>query len=151
MKPVTIEVITYAPTVFYHCQHCELTFQEMGIGERLRRAEAAEALPDDLAREYQVLSDWVHDLLTRFGTRLRIKVVDAASIEGFAKSLRHRVGRYPAVIIDGRRTIVNGDFTSLEREIEQRVATAASGREREPSADAHFAPIPRKEVQSRHR
>ena len=138
MKPVTIEVITYAPTVFYHCQHCELTFQEMGIGERLRRA-------------YQVLSDWVHDLLTRFGTRLRIKVVDAASIEGFARSLRHRVGRYPAVIIDGQKTIVNGDFTSLEREIEQRVATAPSGQEREPSADAHFAPIPRKEAQSSHR
>ena len=68
MKPVTIEVITYAPTVFYHCQHCELTFQEMGIGEKLRREEAAAALPDDLARDFQALSDWVHRLLERFGT-----------------------------------------------------------------------------------
>ncbi|MGH2488650.1 MAG: hypothetical protein ACRDFR_03405, partial [Candidatus Limnocylindria bacterium] len=53
-KPVTVQVITYAPTVFYHCQHCELTFQEMGLGERLRRQEAAESLPDDLAQEFQV-------------------------------------------------------------------------------------------------
>jgi hypothetical protein len=44
MKPLTVEVITYAPTAFYHCQHCEVAFQEMGIGERLRRADAATAL-----------------------------------------------------------------------------------------------------------
>jgi len=127
MKPVTIEVITYAPTVFYHCQHCELTFQEMGIGEKLRREEAAAALPDDLARDFQALSDLVHRLLERFGTGLIVKVVDAASIEGFAKSVRHRVGRYPAVIIDGRPTTVHGDFDGLEQEIERRLATAASG------------------------
>ena len=51
MKPVSVEVITYAPTVFTHCQHCELVFGEVGIGERLRREEAAEALPDDLSRD----------------------------------------------------------------------------------------------------
>ena len=65
MKPVSVEVITYAPTVFTHCQHCELAFGEVGIGERLRRQEAAEALPDDLARDFQALSDWVHALLER--------------------------------------------------------------------------------------
>jgi hypothetical protein len=69
MKPVSVQIITYAPTVFYHCQHCELTFQEMGIGERLRRREAAEALPEHLAREFQAVSDRVHGLLERHGGR----------------------------------------------------------------------------------
>src|SRR5438093_5894920 len=125
MKPVTIEVITYAPTVFYHCQHCELTFQEMGIGEKLRREEAAAALPDDLARDFQALSDWVHRLLERFGTGLIVKVVDAASIEGFAKSVRHRVGRYPAVIIDGRPADAGTDFHALQPLIERRLTATA--------------------------
>jgi hypothetical protein len=129
MKPVTVQVITYAPTVFYHCQHCELTFQEMGIGEKLRRAEAAEALPDDLARDYQVLSDWVHGLLERHGRGLRVRVIDAASIEGFIASLRHRVSRYPAVIVDGRDKRIGSDFAALDPLIDRalggdRAATA---------------------------
>jgi hypothetical protein len=124
MKPVSIQVITYAPTVFYHCQHCELTFQEMGIGERLRRREAADALPDDLTREFQVVSDWVHGLLLKHGGRVRVDVLDAASIRGFLASLRHRVGRYPAVIVDGGDKRIGLDFAALDPLIDRKVAAA---------------------------
>jgi len=126
MKPLTVEVITYAPTVFSHCQHCEVAFQEMGIGERLRREEAAAALPDDLARDFQAWSDWIHRLLERHGPRVRVKVVDAASIEGFVRSLRHRVGRYPAVIVDGNEKRSGADFEALDRVIEARLASDGS-------------------------
>jgi hypothetical protein len=126
MKPLAVEVITYAPTVFYHCQHCEVAFQEMGIGERLRREEAAAALPDDLARDFQAWSDWIHRLLERHGPRVRVKVVDAASIEGIVESIRHRVGRYPAVIIDGTDKRSGSDFAALDRIIETRLASAGS-------------------------
>ena len=124
MKPLTVEVITYAPTVFSHCQHCEVAFQEMGIGERLRRAEAAQALPDDLARDFQAWSDWIHRLLERYGSRVRVKVVDAASIEGVIESVRHRVGRYPAVIVDGSEKRSGSDFEALDRVIDARLALA---------------------------
>jgi hypothetical protein len=126
MKPLTVEVITYAPTVFSHCQHCEVAFQEMGIGERLRRVEAAAALPEDLAREFQAWSDWIHRLLERYGSRVRIKVVDAASIEGVVESVRHRVGRYPAVILDGREKRFGADFEALDRAISARLAAQVS-------------------------
>jgi hypothetical protein len=126
MEPLNVQVITYAPTVFSHCQHCELTFQEMGIGERLRRQEAAEALPADLIREYQALSDWVHQLLRRHGHRVRVDVADAASIEGILKSLRYGVRRYPAVIVGGRDKQVGTDFDSLDPVIERHLAAAAS-------------------------
>lgn len=122
MKPVTVDVITYTPTAFYHCQHCEVTFKEVGFGERMRRKEAAEALPDDLAREYQALSDWVHGLLERHGPRLRIRVIDAASVEGFIASVRHRVGRYPAVIIDGHKQRAGAAFGDLDPFLDARLA-----------------------------
>ena len=122
MKPVAIEVITYAPTAFYHCQHCELAFGEVGLGERVRREAVASALPDDLAEDFQALSDWVHGLLATFGSQIRVCIVDAASIEGFVKSVRHRIGRYPAVIIDGRAVGTRGDYRSLEPMIERRLA-----------------------------
>jgi hypothetical protein len=124
MEPLSVQVITYAPTVFSHCQHCELAFQEMGIGERLRRQEAAEALPDELIRDYQALSDWVHELLQKHGPRVRVTVVDAASIEGVLRSLRYGVRRYPAVIVDGREKRIGTDFDSLDPLIERHLATA---------------------------
>lgn len=124
MKPVSVEVITYAPTVFTHCQHCELAFGEVGIGERLRRQEAAEALPDDLARDFQGLSDWIHSLLERHGGRVRVRVVDAASVEGFLRSVRHRVGRYPAVIVDTDEKRIGSDFAALDPVIDRKVAAA---------------------------
>ena len=132
MKPVSVQVITYAPTVFYHCQHCELAFKEMGIGERLRRRDAAEALPEDLSREYQVVSDWVHGLLERHGRRVRVDVLDAASIRGFVTSLRHRVSRYPAVIVDGHDKKIGLDFAALDPLIDRKVAAAL-----EPGVTAH--------------
>jgi hypothetical protein len=126
MKPVSVEVITYAPTVFTHCQHCELAFGEVGIGERLRRQEAAEALPDDLARDFQALSDWVHALLERHGGAVRVKVVDAASVAGFLSSLRHRAGRYPAVIVDRDEKLIGRDFGELDPLIDRKVAEAVA-------------------------
>jgi hypothetical protein len=122
MNTLTVEVITYTPTIFSHCQHCEVAFQEMGIGERLRRAEAAAALPDDLARDFQAWSDWIHRVLERHGHRVRVRVVDAASIEGIVESVRHRVGRYPTVIVDGTEKRRGSDFEALDRLIEARLS-----------------------------
>lgn len=116
--PITVEVITYAPTVFRHCQHCEVAWQGMGLGEAIRRAEGADSLPDDLAEEYAQLSDWVHGLLKRYGSRLRIRVVDAASVEGVVRSIRHGVRRYPAVIVGGRDKRIGTDFAALDPIIE---------------------------------
>ena len=102
MQPLSVQVITYAPTVFRHCQHCEVAFEGLGLGERMHRAEAADALPDDLLTDFSRVSDWVHRLLDRHGPQVAVTVIDAASIEGFWKSLRHRARRYPAVVVDGR-------------------------------------------------
>ena len=123
MRPVKVQLIAYAPTAFFHCQHCELTFQEMGIGERIRREEAAQALPDDLRRQYGEISAWLHDLVERFGDRLTVRLVDVASIEGFFKSLRYRARRYPAVVVQGPHTYVGTDLDEARKVIE-RYATA---------------------------
>jgi hypothetical protein len=123
MKPVRVTVLTYAPTVFRHCQHCEVAFEGMGIGERMHRAEARDALPADLALEFQRVSDWVHALIERHGSRLGIDVVDAASIEGFWLSLRHWVRGYPAVIVDGdARRVASTDLAEIDQVISEHLA-----------------------------
>jgi hypothetical protein len=128
---LSVEIITYAPTVFYHCQHCELTFQQMGFGDRVHRQEARDALPDDLRQEFDSISDWTHRLIERHPTGIKIRLVDAASIEGFWKSLRHRAHRYPAVIVDGKHRYSGSDLDALDDEIEKHLASARDAPRRE--------------------
>jgi hypothetical protein len=123
MEPVSVQIITYAPTAFRHCQHCELVFEGMGIGQPVQREAAASSLPDDLAGEYQDVSDWVHRLLERHPSRVAISLIDAASIEGVWKSLRHRVRRYPAMIVAGRETATGTDFAAVDRVIDRYVSS----------------------------
>jgi len=121
MGAVSVQVITYAPTIFRHCQHCEVAFEGVGLGERIHRAEARDALPDDLIAQYQAVSDWVHELLQRHDRGVDVSVIDAASIEGVWKSLRHGVRRYPAVIVDGDRRQIGDDFRAVDALIEERL------------------------------
>jgi hypothetical protein len=124
MQPVSVQIITYAPTTFRHCQHCELAFEGVGIAEHVRREAASSALPDSLALEYQDVSDWVHRLAERYPGRLALSVIDAASIEGVWKSLRHRVRRYPATIVGGTETEIGTDFDALDRIIDRHVSNS---------------------------
>jgi len=127
-RPVSVQVIAYAPTVFRHCQHCEVAFAGLGFAEKMHKAEAANALPAELLEEFQKVSDWVHSLLERHGDRVTVSVVDVASIEGVWKSLRHGLRRYPAVVVDGQKKLVGTDFAPVDRLIDQRLTAAREGR-----------------------
>lgn len=114
MRPVSVEVITYAPTAFFHCQHCELTFGRVGLAEKIRRDQAATSLPEDLGHDFEVLAEWANRLARQYGPRVHLRVVDVASLEGVLHSLRHRVFRYPAVIVDGRVVVAGADPATAE-------------------------------------
>jgi hypothetical protein len=115
-----VEVITYAPTVYTHCQHCEVTFREAGLAEHSLRDQARESLPPDLLMEFQEISDWVHDLTHRYGDAVEIHLVDVVSVQGVIKSLLHRTRRYPSVVVDGT---TYGDLGEADAAIAERIAT----------------------------
>lgn len=123
LAPVAhLEILAYAPTEFYHCQHCEIVWGHVGLGERLHREQRASALPEDLQAEYAAISDWVGRAFDRYGDRLTIKVIDAASIEGLFKAIRHRARHFPAFIIRGRAPIIGFDEKRLDAALAQRLA-----------------------------
>jgi hypothetical protein len=141
-SPLSIQVVAYAPTLFRHCQHCEVAFEGIGVAERMHRDEAKDALPDDLAAEFQRVSDWVHGLLTRHGPRVAVTVIDAASIEGVWKSLRHGLRRYPAVIIGQHEKAMTADFAALDALIDERLGDrVASVREEGERRTASQSPM----------
>ncbi len=101
-EPLMVEIIAYAPTAFYHCTHCEVAWREMGATNRIHEEQLRSSLPDDLIQEYQAVSDWVQNIFRVHCDRVVVKVIDAASLEGFYKALKYNAHRYPAVIIDGQ-------------------------------------------------
>jgi hypothetical protein len=122
-----IDVIAYAPSAFFHCLHCELIWQHLDVRTKAHREQLETSLPSDLQDQYQRLSDWVHRLAAVHGSRLRFRIVDAASVEGWLKSLRYGVRRYPAVVVDGKDKSMGADLERATVLIERRLAATERG------------------------
>jgi len=119
-EPLLVEIIAYAPTAFYHCTHCEVAWREMGKSNRVQEEQLESSLPEDLQREYMMVSDWVKEMFRIYCDRLVVKVIDAASVEGVFKSLRHNARRYPAVIVNrDTRFIGENSLQSATNEIDR--------------------------------
>jgi hypothetical protein len=100
---VLVEIIAYAPTAYYHCTHCEVAWRAagaVGANNPIHEEQLQSSLPEDLIKDYQTVSNWVRDLFRQHTDRVLLKVIDAASVEGFFKSLKYNTRRYPAVIVN---------------------------------------------------
>ncbi len=101
-EPLMVEIIAYAPTAYYHCTHCEVAWREMGATNRIHEEQTESSLPPDLIQDYQAVSDWVQGIFKLHCDQVIVKVIDAASLEGFYKALKYNAHRYPAIIVDGQ-------------------------------------------------
>ena len=120
-RPITVEVLTYAPVAFFHCMHCELIWQQTGASANYRREQLESSIPDDLKEQYQQLSDWVRSMVGAYAGRLVFKIIDAASVEGWIKSVRYRVHKYPAIIVDYKEKSIGPDFEQATTLIRRRL------------------------------
>lgn len=125
-KPITIEVLAYAPTQFYHCLHCEFVFETVGATQAAHEEQLASAIPDDLKAEYANVSDWVRATVEAYGGRIVIKVIDAASVEGLLKSVRYNARKFPAVIVEGKDKYIGSDLHQANSLIDKRLALAGA-------------------------
>ena len=92
----------------------------------MHQEQLESGLPADLAAEFHSLSEWAQGLVQRHGPHVALRVVDAASIEGFFKSLFRRFHRYPAFVVDGRK-YVGSDFSRVDALISQSLTTQRVG------------------------
>jgi hypothetical protein len=97
-----------------------VTWQVAGTGRAVHREQLDSGLPEDLAQEFHRLSDWARSVRAKFGDRVRFHLVDAASLEGFFKSLVRRLRMYPAFSVDGHH-YMGSDFTQVEALIAARL------------------------------
>jgi hypothetical protein len=114
-EPVLLEVLARVPTDLLHCSHCEQLFSVAGIGRKVHE-EIRTSYPPEFLEEAELLAAWLRALSTRYGEDIQIRVVDVQSLEGFFKSLRHRVFQYPAFVVDHQATYTGwarGDLRQL--------------------------------------
>src|SRR5512138_320147 len=127
-EPLLVEIIAYAPTAYYHCTHCEVAWREMGATNRIHEEQLESSLPEDLIQEYQTVSDWVKEMFRVYCDAIILKVIDAASIEGFYKSLKYNARRYPAVIVNRKTRFLGSQMLSAAgEEIAHQLASLPAG------------------------
>lgn len=126
-SPLLVEILAYAPTAFYHCTHCEVAWREMGATNKIHEDQFKSSLPDELVQDYQRVSDFVREIFRRHCDQVVVKVIDVASVEGFWKTLRYGVRRYPVVIVGGQKRFTGENFSEAEEEIGREIALLAEG------------------------
>ena len=127
-EPLLVEILAYAPTAYYHCTHCEVAWREMGMNNRIHEEQLQSSLPADLIEEYAVVSNWVKELFKTHCDAILLKVIDAASIEGFYKALKYNARRYPAVIVNKKTRFLGSQMLSAaSEEIARQVASQSTG------------------------
>jgi hypothetical protein len=127
-KPLLVEIIAYAPTAYYHCTHCEVAWREMGADNRIHEEQLQSSLPSDLIKEYETVSDWVREMFRIHCDAIVLKVIDAASVEGFYKSLRYSARRYPAVIVNGKARFIGSHMLpAASKEIAHQLESEPAG------------------------
>ncbi len=114
--PLLVEIIAYAPTAYYHCTHCEVAWREMGMTNHMHEEQLESSLPEDLIKEYQTVSDWVQEMFRVHCDAIVLKVIDAASIEGFYTALKYNARRYPAVIVNQKARFLGSQMLSAASE-----------------------------------
>lgn len=120
MKPVYVEVVTNVLTVYSHCNSCRPIFSESGVEEKMKR-ETLDDYPKDLREEFLRLSDWILDLARLYRHRITVRIVDAKSMLGIYKSLRHRFRKYPAFIINCKDVVAGWDRERLDQVLDEHI------------------------------
>ena len=127
-KPLLVEIIAYAPTAYYHCTHCEVAWREMGANNRIHEEQLESSLPEGLIKEYETVSNWVREMFQVHCDAVVLRVIDAASVEGFYKSLKYNARRYPAVIVNHKSRFLGSQMLSAaSEEISHQLASQPAG------------------------
>ena len=88
-------------------------FGYLGLKKKYRDSSVNE-YPDDWKYAVNYLSEWIREINTLYKHRIRIRVIDAQSPLGIWKQIRHRLFRFPAFIVDRKRTYIGWDYKELE-------------------------------------
>lgn len=125
MNPILLEVVApMLSTVEMSCRGCGSIMGYVGLRDKYRD-ECANEYPDDWKQAVDYVSKWINEISSLYQHRIRIRVIDAQSPLGLWKQIRYRLFRFPAFIVDRKRTYIGWDYAELESLIDERIHASA--------------------------
>jgi len=114
-RKIKVEFLALVPTMFSHCQHCMDLIRASGLRVY---SEQLNEYPAEITETLRRVSELAQRVVEDFPASVELRVIDLASSLGLLKSLRHRVGSGPAVLINGRKAFRKlPDYNSLRVEL----------------------------------
>ena len=86
---------------------------QVGLKEK-RDKQILNDYPEDLKEDYLFLSNWIRELSQKYREDIRINLIDAQSLQGVLKSIRHGIFRYPTFIINKKKKYTGKDKDRLD-------------------------------------
>jgi len=129
MRPILLEIVTRVMTSYDPCHRCTILFDEAGLQRALTQKTMGD-YPQDLREESINLSNWIRELTRLYKHRLRIRLIDAQSLLGMYKCLRHWIRSYPAFIVEGKEKFVGWDKDRLEGLLDDYIQSSIQSRKR---------------------
>ena len=124
MRPIILEVLApMLSTVEMSGRGSSFVFGYVGLRGKYRNACTNE-YPDDWKQAVDRLSTWLREISYLYRHRVQIRLIDAQTPLGLWKQVRHRVFRFPAFIVDKRRTYIGWESDQLENLIDERIHRA---------------------------
>ena len=121
MDPVHLEVLApMLSSVEMSCRGCGSVLGYLGLRDKYRNACTNE-YPEDWRRAVEYLSEWIRQISSLYDHRILIRVIDAQSPFGLWKQLRHRVFKFPAFILDKKKTYIGWESEELEALIDETI------------------------------
>jgi hypothetical protein len=96
---------------------------QVGLREK-RDNQIINEYPEDLKEDYLYLSNWIRELSRKYEQQILIKITDAQSLQGFYKSIRYWIFRYPTFIINKREKYTGKDKIQLDSLLQEQLGQA---------------------------
>jgi hypothetical protein len=121
MTPVILEVVApMLSSVEMSCRGCGLIMDTLGLKKQDRQACTA-GYPEDWKEAVEHLAAWIAEISRLYRHRILIRVIDAQSPMGLWKQIRHRVFKFPAFIVNKKKTYIGWNPRELESVIDEEV------------------------------
>jgi hypothetical protein len=125
MNPIRLEIVApMLSTVDMSCRGCASIFGSLGLRSKYHH-DCANEYPDDWKFAVAYLSEWIADLSRLYRHRIMIRIIDAQSPHGLWKQLRHRVFKFPAFIVDNKKTYIGWEYAELEALVDDSIKRQA--------------------------
>ena len=125
MKPVLIDIFFPIPEGWGMCSSCELMMSQANLGGAPQE-RGLEEYPPDWQEDLDRLSTTIFTLSERYPHEVQIRIWDPRSLQGFMKSIRYGVRRYPTFIVNRMKKFAGWDTSQLEQYLQSSVESTNS-------------------------